>query len=391
MDISLLNLQSDPTLATRHAAFFAARAQALSHRQQSGEQQSEALAWFGPEQENLRAALAHTEPHDPSLFLPLALAMGRFWELQGAFSEAVVWLERALAHAPDGAAVERSQALSILGNIANSRGDYAQAEALHTQCLALREASRDEEGVAMALQNLGLIAAARQDYPTANSLYERAIAAHQRVGNALDAASTQVNQANLRGFVGDWAGAEALYRETLSVLEAHDHRRSLGIVYANLCACVANRGEFEEAERFAQRSVSLKEALGDSVGLAQSLDTLAEVQAIRGSDAEACQTQRRSIALLHESTAWRTLPYALFHLAILLAESTPSQAAQLLGAARQQNQQQGITPPPYQQESYQALETRLEAVLGPSAFAQSHTAGGLLSRDETVSLALTTP
>jgi hypothetical protein len=164
--------------------------------------------------------------------------------------------------------------------------------------------------------------------------------------------------------------------------------RGLSVVYANLCACAANRGALVEAERCARQSVTLKEQMGDRFGLAQSLDTQGVVLSLRGERSAARECLRKSLLILQEIAAWRTLPIGLIHMAQLERDEAPERAARLAGAAYRLNRDDGIVFPPNVQADVQALESGLRTALGEAAFAAAFAAGEALDRSAAITLAL---
>ena len=66
--------------------------------------------------------------------------------------------------------------LHVSANLARAQGDYAPAEAMYRECLALRRAHGDRIGMMGALHNLGIIAHERGDHVGAIGFYEEALA-----------------------------------------------------------------------------------------------------------------------------------------------------------------------------------------------------------------------
>ena len=63
------------------------------------------------------------------------------------------------------------------------QGDFARAEALHAESLAIRRELGDERGIVVALIYLGLVARARGDHAAARARYAEALAAARALGN----------------------------------------------------------------------------------------------------------------------------------------------------------------------------------------------------------------
>jgi tetratricopeptide (TPR) repeat protein len=182
---------------------------------------------------------------------------------QGQYARAQALLEENLAvaeEAEDTASIGR--ALNDLGLIAHSLHDYDQAKAMWTRSLALFRALGDESHVARALNNLGTAAMELGEYERAQSLLTESLALHRSVGDRQGVASTLNNLAETAGSLGDAGTAMGLYRESHSLALEGGNR-----LYAQT--------RFREA-------LLLYRSVDDKQGIASCLSGLATAAASQG-------------------------------------------------------------------------------------------------------------
>jgi tetratricopeptide (TPR) repeat protein len=132
------------------------------------------------EHDNFRAALDWYQREDPAAALRLANKLTAFWSARGHLSEARRRLDELLEVVPEGDS-ERAAALSGIGWLATDQGDYAAANGLLGQSIALAHAAHDlvAEGYALfyrarATIGGGRIAAGDRDAEDALDLLKQA-------------------------------------------------------------------------------------------------------------------------------------------------------------------------------------------------------------------------
>jgi predicted ATPase len=209
----------------RHAAFFAA----LGERAESALLGREEEAWIRrleAERDNLRAALAWGERHDPELMLRLAGALGllRFWGTHT--NEGRALLERALAVGGDAPAPLRVKALGAASLVASMQGEVGRGAALAREAVALAEQSGDHAGHISGLLMLSVAERYRGDHEAAFAHAEAAVAQARDLGEDNLPPSLfpflLSRLGNEAYELGDWSRAEAVLQEALG------HWRRLG-------------------------------------------------------------------------------------------------------------------------------------------------------------------
>jgi len=211
-------------VARRHAEFYAELA-ATAAPLLLGSEQTETRKLIRNEVANLRAALgsATQARGDPEVALRAVGALWMFWRLEGAFEEGRIWIQRTLdlpgaddspsrANALWGAAwlsyqrgdvptataygeellerstgpeaaLDRRNALTILGHVAIAQRRFDDALPLLEEALELARASNASWHIATSLLNLGTVLLRQGDPRRAVEVLEEAVAAHDAAGD----------------------------------------------------------------------------------------------------------------------------------------------------------------------------------------------------------------
>jgi non-specific serine/threonine protein kinase/serine/threonine-protein kinase len=146
----------------------------------------------------------------------------------------------------------RLRMLESLGEAAYGLGDYAQAEALFEEALALHGQTSAADAVRRAhvLDRLGVIARDRGDLPAAIARHREALAVHQRAGPAGGSETSRLhsNLAIALRRSGDLVGASAQYDAAIGALRGVDQpSQALASAWLNRAAVLHDQGQFAAA------------------------------------------------------------------------------------------------------------------------------------------------
>jgi excisionase family DNA binding protein len=320
------------TVRTAHARHFLAEAEeasAVFWGRRPG-------AWrekLEPDVPNLRAALAWLiETGDGEAALRLAAALEPAWWILCHQSEGRRWLARALAlrdGVPDSVVVS---ALVVAGRVGYAQGDYAEAETLGREALALAEGVGVDPADALFL--LGMVAADAED----PALRSEA------------AARSEAALASYRGRDEPARTAYALCR--LAVL--------------NLDAPVA---DLDRAREQLDEAITIFRGIGHAAGIALAAERLGEAAA-RGGDLPTAASRYREALALNVATGHPWGIARVFEgLARLAVETGHAEtASRLSGAAAAIRDELGLPVPAPQRAAYDAAVARVRAALGPEGF-----------------------
>lgn len=293
------------------------------------------------ERDNLRAAMSWArERADGTALIRVAASLGPYWHLSGQLREGGMWMEQALAFAPDAPAPLRATLFREAGEVFRFQGDYERAGVLGRESEALFRAHGDASALAQAIVLLGHVAEDR----------------------------------------GDYAQSLALHQEALDLLLPRSERFWTAIVLRHVGWLSFLCGNVAAAERHLEAALTRFRHEANPFGTAIALSALGEVAFQRGDYA-------RAAALKHErlSNAWDewSLRDLLDSLAkIASASGEHERAARLLGAAEAFRERLGIALVPGLAHQAERTAEAMRAALGESAFAAAWEEGRRMSPEE---------
>ncbi len=316
-----------PGLRQQHAAFFLKLAETADPHL-LGREQAVWLNRLETEHDNLRAALDRcTTGGDFEVGLRLAGQLWRFWYLRGYLQEGRRWLEGVLSATAEMASAARAKALFGAGVLAWRQGDYAAAQGLHGEGLALNRQLGDRKGIADSLNNLGIIASRQGDYSQARLLYGESLALMRELGEKRGVAVLLNNLGLVAVNQGDYATARGYYTETLAIMEALGDRRNMATALNNLGEVSFAQGDDTAAAGYHEASLAIMRELGDQRGIALSLTNLGLVAWRGGNPAAASALHEESLALWREVGDKHGIAAALNNLAPVLQDQGNAMAA----------------------------------------------------------------
>jgi predicted ATPase/DNA-binding XRE family transcriptional regulator len=247
-------------------------------------------------QDNLRVALswllAERRVADG---LRLAVTLSQFWISRGAFVEISPWLEsmremaEQLADETDQVEVSvamRARVSSVLGTVASSRGQHAQATTFMEHCVALSREYDDASNLARSLGQLGrslwIIGAEER----AVAALEEALSLGRQVGDPLALGLVLMYLAELALWQQRYELSSMHMRECLNLVGWPSNRGQLatwGVALLGRSAFL--RGEMRAATTYLHQACEVLRAspyFGPSAQLPRSLEWLAAVEAAEG-------------------------------------------------------------------------------------------------------------
>ena len=338
---------AEAQLRERHAAFYLALAERVEPLL-AGQEQSSWLDYMAREYGNLRAALEWAAAQgEADLALRLGGALWRFWSIRGPVGEGRDWLARLIARA--GAAGEgptRAKALASAGLLAHQQGDYAAAQPIFEQCLAIRRDLGDPGPIARALTNLAFVV---EDKARARELLGEALVLGRAVGDRASVLRTLNSLGELARDEGDYQRALPLYTESLALCRETGERLGIAHVLHNLGLVLLAQGDTDRAEVHLRESLSVCRELGDRGLVGRCVMALAGVAGARG---------------------W------------------PERAARLYGAAQAVRAATGMDEGAVNREGTRRYIDSARAALGEAAFSAATAAGGALEQAAAIDEAL---
>lgn len=290
-------------LQERHARYVVALAEEAEPHLWGATQQRW-LERLRSEEDNWRAALIWTLNEGASeanalLGVRVAIALRRFWEIQGRLTEGRVWLERALSHQALLPLPTQCRLLNLLGSVAQFQGMFDDARHYHLQALQWAEQLNDPALRSTTLQFLGMIAGRQGDYREAERVLSDVVTIERERNNTIQLSVALNNLSLAVRELGDYARAAVLLEESLHLKRARGDDLGIATALANLGLLALLQGDIQGSFALQQEGLALREKLGDQPGLAISLCNVAELALIQNERLLATHLYAAADALLH--------------------------------------------------------------------------------------------
>jgi predicted ATPase len=195
---------------------------------------------------------------------------------------------------------------NVLGQVAFTRGDYAQAATLHEEALSLRRSVGDIDGIAWSLFLLGGIARARNDEARVQELYEESRMLWQQVGNR----RMYANVLNELGYLAlkqsRYFQASALFEENLVTHEGFGDRYRAALAQCALATVACGQSDYELVRTYLRRLATTVQQLKQPLLIAGYLGVAAELAYTAGAwDRVTRLLGVAQIVLEKTNTRWR--------------------------------------------------------------------------------------
>lgn len=376
-------------VAARHVAYYLSVAEDAEPHLTAGGQK----LWLDRlhrDHDNLRAALAWSWQHDPTLGIRLAGALGRYCYLRGHYAEGREWLQAAVAAGTaDTPPAAHAKALVRLAMLEFLQADYAGAAARLASALKLYDREREPRAVAEALQVLGSIAREQADYAAARARYEDSLALWRQLDEHAGAARALNSLAFVAWLQDDQERAGQLAAEALRSYRDIGDGKGVAWALIHLGVSAHHRGDVARARPLLTESLTLSRELGFREGAAWSLEQLGLLAAADGAPGEAVALLRQSLAMHNElGDRWR-IASVLEGLAHELIHGCDGRAAaRLMAAAAELRAAIGTPVPPCDRHRHEARCRAVAAAVTPQELAAATAEGQAMSADHAVSAAL---
>ncbi|MBB4693929.1 tetratricopeptide repeat protein [Paractinoplanes abujensis] len=187
-----------------------------------------------------------------------------------------------------------------LGVLAQTRGDYEEAERHYEQSLAIAEEFGNQDGAASCYHHLGLSAQMQGDYDEAERRYHQALTLKEKSGDRANVFRTYGQLGVLAQDRGDYIEAERRLQQTLTIAEELGDQESVATTYHQLGMLAQRRGDYDEAERRYQQSLAIAEEFGDRANAAYTYGQLGNLAQLRGDDIEAARRYQQTLTVAEE-------------------------------------------------------------------------------------------
>ncbi len=393
------------------------------------QQQAVWLERLEREHDNLRAAMRWSlERGEAGQGMEMALRFGvalrRFWNIHGHWSEGRAFLERAVATSEGTMTSLRAKALVAAASFAVYLGDTDRGELLCQQGLVQCRECGESAGTALSLYLLAGLAWQKGDLASAISLLEESLALERELGSKENIADILSYLADLARLQGEYARAHTLLEESLAMHREQENVRGIALSLIGMArALYASQGDPATIHSLLQESLALSRKLGDKAVIASCLSfsslvflqqddattarvlaeesvvlnsetedragsawllyILARVKAHRGDHTEARRLYEESLAMARKIGDKLHMAFYMEGLAgVLATQGEPARAARLWGASEALREAMGAPIWPVERAAYERAVEGVRAQLDEKAFAVLWAEGRTMSPEQ---------
>jgi tetratricopeptide (TPR) repeat protein len=395
------------------------------------------VAWLDRleiEQDNFRAALAWGLDSRPAIEgLRLAGALWRLWHVRDLQSEGLAWLRRVLA-APgaqeetaarakvlhgvveltlfvEGSsseeklkAAEESLAIcqsigdragaawsmNMVGRLASEEADYARAESLFDQALAMARREKARWVIAQVLEGMGELAATRGSLLSARQNFEESLALFRDLGDRRAISGSCFHAGLDAGLLGDYLAAHERFAEALSISRELGARAWCGYLLLQVAALASIGGHFEQSHKFIDESLTIARDTGSRWLSGWGLACAGWLGRAEGDNAQATTLTMAALRLCHTAVVPGCVRLCLNNVGVLAIESgRPRRGVRLLGASERIGYsvwlQMRLND---DHQAIQASKATARTMLGDREFETAWAEGQAMTPDQAVTYAL---
>ena len=254
----------------------------------------QAAAWLETERANLHGAADYAARSGRILHaVRIPAAMKGFLIAQGHWDQAVALQRTALTSARQ-AEDRPGQALALtqLGILGTTTGDFPAATASLTQAAELYRALGDHTGLTDVLNYLGQVQEVTGDYPAAAASHQQALALARGLGDRMGQANALSGLGTVQQLTGDYPAAAASHQQALALFREIDHPLGQAGALMGLGIVQQETGDYPAATANLTQALVLCRDLGHQSGKAFALSCLGLVQQRSGDYAAAASHQQ---------------------------------------------------------------------------------------------------
>ena len=245
--------------------------------------------------------------------------------------------------------------LFTLGLLDSKQGEYARAQTLFEESLAMQRKLGNKRGIAAALNQLaGGILVTQSDSALGRSLLEEALSLNREIGDKEGIAVSSSLLAEWALSLNDLATARSLAEESLVLYREMEYRKGTAESLCLLARIATVSGDYASASTLCTECLAIAKEMGDKEVLASGLEGLAGVIAAQ-----------ESAGISTKGALW---------------------AEKLWGAAESVREAIGAPIPPLERATYESAVTAMRTQLGEETFAAAWGEGGSMTPEQILAM-----
>ena len=322
------------SMQERHLNFFLALAEEMEP-QLRREQQQAYLDRLEHEHDNLRTALEWSgRMHRDVQMLRLGAALYLFWRQRDFWSEARKWFEvmLALAAKPEHEAL-RPTILAAAASLAMWTSNLESAKQWARACIESSQTHGEHRRQAEALTVLGEVAWEQNEYAEAQMLLEQALALFRQIDDQMGVADVYHWLGHLAQGQGDHARARSFFQDSYTRLNDFGDRVSLTLLLSDLGLVSYLQEDYAMARAYNQQDLALCREIGSKFGMAKTLNQLGDLARCEDDYGRADALYDESFSLFKELGSFQTAAVSHNIAHVRLSQGEGVQAAMLFNQA----------------------------------------------------------
>jgi len=379
-EYAMERLQDSEELAAtrdRHHRYFCDLVEESERASRDRHEVTKWLERLAAEHDNLDVALhwGLAQERLASTSLRLVSGLFRFWEMRGHWRQGSEWCAAALERYGAVAGIDaRTKIQLTAGQLTYRLGELVKAEALVREALALgRQGNR--QLAAGALNNLSDIVAARGDFATAEALLDEAVAINRELGNIAGETINLDNLGHLYINEGRYEAARSPLERVLVLSRASGNTFAEAAALGNLGMLAHHRGEHDAAVALATEALAIFRRLGTPAEEVAQLNLLADAARATGNMAAARLRFREALEIGVELTYRQGVAQSLSGMGALAVRlGQHAKAARLWGMAAALRTAIGVQASPAEIARYRDDREACVSALGATRYDDLHAA-----------------
>jgi tetratricopeptide (TPR) repeat protein len=195
---------------------------------------------------------------------------------------------------------ERATSQWVLGTIAQSQLNWADAEKYHRAALQIWQATGNQQRAAWSLQNLGDTLRSAEKYAEAAAHIQQAVVLLGQLHDPVNQAIARMNLGIVHLYRNEPEQALALFTLAEAVFRQVGDQLHLAMVYNNITIAERELGHWQAAEQGCNKAIRLWEILDNRKFIAGSLEELGLTYLAQARAAEAIAAFERGLELLSQ-------------------------------------------------------------------------------------------
>jgi tetratricopeptide (TPR) repeat protein len=190
-----------------------------------------------------------------------------------------------------------ANAISNIGLMASTQGNYARAYEYYMKALRIREVINDEAGLASSYNNLGICLGHQGNYSTSLEYHFKSLAMSEKRGDKFAVTTSLTNIGAIYSNQKNYKKALEYYQRCLPLLQEIGNKLGLANVYNNLGIIAENDKEFASSIGYYQKALELRQQIGDQYGVAFSFNNIGTVYAEERNYSAALQYNMKALEI----------------------------------------------------------------------------------------------